>query len=88
MADKIGEALDFMAACGVDPQSVPQLQGTNFYTSHEALLLPYEQALTRQDSLTGEWYDCSAHMLWIGIARALTIRRMLNSCAAWAIRSA
>jgi len=66
MADKIGEALDFMAACGVDPQSVPQLQGTNFYTSHEALLLPYEQALTRQDSLTGEWYDCSAHMLWIG----------------------
>jgi 3-deoxy-7-phosphoheptulonate synthase len=66
MADKIGEALDFMAACGVDPQSVPQLQGTNFYTSHEALLLPYEQALTRQDSLTGDWYDCSAHMLWIG----------------------
>lgn len=66
MADKIGEALDFMQACGVDPQSVPQLQGTNFYTSHEALLLPYEQALTRQDSLTGEWYDCSAHMLWIG----------------------
>jgi 3-deoxy-7-phosphoheptulonate synthase len=48
-ADKIGEALDFMAACGVDPQTVPQLQGTNFYTSHEALLLQYEQALTRQD---------------------------------------
>ncbi len=65
-ADKIGEALDFMAACGVDPTSVPQLQGTSFYTSHEALLLPYEQALTRRDSLTGEWYDCSAHMLWIG----------------------
>ncbi|MDE1915179.1 MAG: 3-deoxy-7-phosphoheptulonate synthase class II [Sphingomonadales bacterium] len=65
-ADKIGEALDFMAACGVDPQTVPQLQGTNFYTSHEALLLQYEQALTRRDSLTGDWFDCSAHMLWIG----------------------
>jgi 3-deoxy-7-phosphoheptulonate synthase len=63
---RIGEALDFMAACGVDPQTVPQLQGTSFYTSHEALLLPYEQALTRRDSLTGDWYDCSAHMLWIG----------------------
>ena len=66
MADRIGEALDFMAACGVDPTSVPQLKGTSFYTSHEALLLQYEQALTRRDSLTGEWYDCSAHMLWIG----------------------
>ena len=51
---------------GVDPETVPQLQGTSFYTSHEALLLPYEQALTRRDSLTGDWYDCSAHMLWIG----------------------
>jgi len=66
MADRIGEALDFMEACGVNPQSVPQLQGTSFYTSHEALLLPYEQALTRQDSLTGDWYDTSAHMVWIG----------------------
>ncbi len=66
IADRIGEALDFMAACGVDPESVPQMQGTSFFTSHEALLLPYEQALTRQDSLTGEWYDCSAHMLWVG----------------------
>jgi 3-deoxy-7-phosphoheptulonate synthase len=65
-ADRIGEALDFMEACGVDPETVPQLQGTSFYTSHEALLLPYEQALTRRDSLTGDWYDCSAHMLWIG----------------------
>ncbi|GGC35621.1 phospho-2-dehydro-3-deoxyheptonate aldolase [Novosphingobium marinum] len=65
-ADKISEALDFMEACGVDPGTVPQLQATSFYTSHEALLLPYEQALTRQDSLTGDWYDCSAHMLWIG----------------------
>ena len=66
MADRIGEALDFMVACGVDPATVPQLQGTSFYTSHEALLLPYEQALTRRDSLTGDWYDTSAHMLWIG----------------------
>ncbi len=66
MADRISEALDFMAACGVDPKTVPQLQGTSFYTSHEALLLQYEQALTRRDSLTGDWYDCSAHMLWIG----------------------
>jgi 3-deoxy-7-phosphoheptulonate synthase len=66
VADRIGEALDFMEACGVDPATVPQLKSTDFYTSHEALLLPYEQALTRQDSLTGQWYDTSAHMLWIG----------------------
>jgi len=66
MADRIGEALDFMKACGVDADTVPHLKATNFYTSHEALLLPYEQALTRQDSLTGGWYDTSAHMLWIG----------------------
>jgi len=65
-ADRIGEALDFMEACGVNPAEVPQLQGTSFYTSHEALLLPYEQAMTRRDSLTGDWYDTSAHMLWIG----------------------
>ncbi len=66
VADRIGEALEFMEACGISPETVPQLKGTDFYTSHEALLLPYEQALTRQDSLTGGWYDCSAHMLWIG----------------------
>lgn len=66
VADRIGEALDFMEACGINPDTVPQLKGTEFYTSHEALLLPYEQALTRQDSLTGQWYDTSAHMLWIG----------------------
>ena len=66
LADRIGEALDFMAACGINPETVPQLKGTAFYTSHEALLLPYEQALTRQDSLTGDWYDTSAHFLWIG----------------------
>jgi 3-deoxy-7-phosphoheptulonate synthase len=66
VAARIGEALDFMEACGINPETVPQLKGTDFYTSHEALLLPYEQALTRQDSLTGDWYDTSAHMLWIG----------------------
>ena len=66
IADRIGEALDFMEACGIDPETTPQLKSAPFYTSHEALLLPYEQALTRQDSLTGEWYDTSAHMLWIG----------------------
>ncbi len=66
VADRIGESLDFMEACGVNPETLPQLERTTFYTSHEALLLPYEQALTRQDSLTGDWYDCSAHMVWIG----------------------
>ena len=66
IADRIGEALDFMEACGIDIEDQPQLKMASLYTSHEALLLPYEQAMTRQDSLTGEWYDCSAHMLWIG----------------------
>jgi 3-deoxy-7-phosphoheptulonate synthase len=66
VADRIGDALDFMAACGINPETVPQLKGTQFYTSHEALLLPYEQALTREDSLTGGWYDTSAHFIWIG----------------------
>jgi 3-deoxy-7-phosphoheptulonate synthase len=66
LADRIGEALDFMEACGISPETVPQLKGTSFFTSHEALLLGYEQAMTRQDSLTGDWYDTSAHMLWIG----------------------
>ncbi len=66
IADRIGEALDFMEACGIDIEDQPQLKMASLYTSHEALLLPYEQALTRQDSLTGEWFDTSAHMLWIG----------------------
>ena len=66
IADRIGEALDFMEACGIDIEDQPQLKMATLYTSHEALLLPYEQAMTRQDSLTGEWYDTSAHMLWIG----------------------
>ena len=66
LAAQIDQALAFMAACGLNSSNTPQLTETTLYTSHESLLLPYEQALTRQDSLTGGWYDCSAHMLWIG----------------------
>ena len=66
MADEIDRALRFMDACGVNASTTPALHEVDFYTSHEALLLNYEEALTRQDSLTGDWYDCSAHMLWIG----------------------
>lgn len=66
LADRIGEALSFMEACGINPADVRQLQGTDFYTSHEALLLGYEQSLTRIDSTSGDWYDTSAHMLWVG----------------------
>ena len=66
LARRIEEALDFMAACGVTGDKVPAIRETAFYTSHEALLLPYEQALTRIDSTTGDWYATSAHFLWIG----------------------
>ena len=66
MADRISEALAFMEACGINADNTPGLHQTNFYTSHEALLLGYEQAMTRVDSTTGDWYDTSAHMLWIG----------------------
>ncbi|MGB0732642.1 MAG: class II 3-deoxy-7-phosphoheptulonate synthase [Pontibacterium sp.] len=66
LADQITQALSFMEACGINSESTPQIAETNVYTSHEALLLNVEQALTRQDSLSGNWYDCSAHMLWIG----------------------
>ena len=66
VADDIERALQVMKACGIDLHDDSALQGVEFYTSHEALILPYEQALTRRDSLTGDWYDCSAHMLWIG----------------------
>jgi 3-deoxy-7-phosphoheptulonate synthase len=66
LADDIDRALRFMRACGVDSTTHPSLHEVDFFTSHEALILGYEQALTRQDSLTGDWYDCSAHMLWIG----------------------
>ncbi len=66
LADDINRALTFMRSCGIDLLDDHALQAVDFYTSHEALILPYEQALTRQDSLTGDYYDCSAHMLWIG----------------------
>jgi len=66
IARQIDRALRFMAACGVDLERDPVLHEVDFYTSHEALLLGYEEALTRKDSLTDEWYDCSAHFLWVG----------------------
>jgi len=66
LAEEIERALRFMAACGIDLESEAQLHEVDFYTSHEALLLGYEEALTRRDSLTDEWYDCSAHLLWAG----------------------
>ncbi len=66
LSDKIDHAMKFMAACGLTSEAMPQLHQTTLYTSHEALLLNYEEALTRLDTETGEWYDCSAHMLWIG----------------------
>lgn len=66
MASKITQALAFMQACGITAENTPTLHETEFFTSHEALLLNYEEALTRKDHLTGDWYDCSAHMLWIG----------------------
>ena len=66
MASNIEKCLQFMAACGITSETVPALQQTEFYTSHEALHMNYEQAMTRQDSLTGDWYDTSAHLLWIG----------------------
>jgi 3-deoxy-7-phosphoheptulonate synthase len=66
LADQIDQTLAFMEACGIHSANTPQIRETSLYTSHEALLLGYEQALTRQDSLSNDWYDCSAHMLWIG----------------------
>ncbi|XWN29480.1 MAG: 3-deoxy-7-phosphoheptulonate synthase class II [Devosia sp.] len=66
LADKISETLAFMRACGVEPSTNPQLQTTDLYTSHEALLLGYEEAFTRVDSLTGDHYSTSGHMIWIG----------------------
>ena len=66
IAREIDRALRFMAACGVDLGADSALHEVDFFTSHEALLLGFEEALTRKDSLTGDWYDCSAHMLWVG----------------------
>ncbi|MCF1505843.1 class II 3-deoxy-7-phosphoheptulonate synthase [Afifella sp. H1R] len=66
LADQISETLGFMHAIGLDAESTPSLRQTDFFTSHEALLLGYEQALTRVDSTSGDWYATSGHMLWIG----------------------
>jgi len=66
LAQEIERALRFMAACGIDLDGELQLHEVDFYTAHEALVLDYEEALTRVDTLTGDWYDCSAHLLWVG----------------------
>jgi 3-deoxy-7-phosphoheptulonate synthase len=66
LADRLTESLAFMAACGVTSDSTPQLRFTDFFTSHESLLLPFEEAMTRVDSTSGDQYDTSAHLLWIG----------------------
>jgi len=66
LADRIDETLNFMTACGMTSANTRDMRETDFYVSHEALLLPYEQALTRVDSTTGDWYACSSHFLWIG----------------------
>jgi 3-deoxy-7-phosphoheptulonate synthase len=66
LANRLDETLSFMEACGLTSQTTPQIRETELYTSHEALVLGYEQALTRIDSTSGDWYDCSAHMLWVG----------------------
>jgi len=66
LAEDIAQSLKFMEACGINSKTYRTLRETDFFTSHEALLLPYEEAFTREDSLTGDWYDTSAHMLWIG----------------------
>ncbi|MCF6434449.1 MULTISPECIES: class II 3-deoxy-7-phosphoheptulonate synthase [Pseudoalteromonas] len=66
LADRIQDALEFMEVCGIVSAVAPSLKETDLYTSHEALLLGYEEALTRRDHLSGDWYDCSAHFVWIG----------------------
>jgi 3-deoxy-7-phosphoheptulonate synthase len=66
IAAEIDRALRFMAACGIDLGAEEGLHQVDFWTCHEGLILPYEESLTRVDSLTGDWYDCSAHMVWIG----------------------
>ena len=66
LANSITDALKFMKACGFNKENLPEFKQVDFFTSHEALLLNYEEALTREDSIKGGWYDCSAHMLWIG----------------------
>ncbi len=66
LAQRMTETLDFMRAIGINPETHQEVRQTDFYTSHEALLLGYEEALTRVDSTSGDWYATSGHMLWIG----------------------
>ncbi len=66
VANRISETLGFMDAVGINSDTTPELRSVDFYTSHESLLLGYEECLTRVDSTSGDWYDTSAHMLWIG----------------------
>ncbi|HTW54581.1 MAG TPA: 3-deoxy-7-phosphoheptulonate synthase class II [Stellaceae bacterium] len=66
LADRLTETLGFMEACGITSETTPQIRETEFYTAHEGLFLSYEEALTRVDSTTDQWYDCSAHLVWIG----------------------
>ena len=66
LSSRITEAMGFMRACGITAETAPQLRSTDFFTSHEALLLGYEQAMTRVDSTSGDYYATSGHMLWIG----------------------
>ena len=66
LANRLTETLQFMEACGLTSETTPQIRETEFFTSHEALLLPFEEAMTRVDSTSGDWYDVSAHLLWIG----------------------
>jgi 3-deoxy-7-phosphoheptulonate synthase len=66
LCQRLDETLAFMEACGLTSDTTPQIRETDFFTCHEALILQYEQALTRIDSTSGNWYDCSAHMVWIG----------------------
>lgn len=80
LADQITKSMDFMAACGVTSTSVPQMAQVEFYTSHEALLLGYEEAMTRIDSTSGDWYDTSAHMLWIGHRTRQVDHAHVNFC--------
>ncbi len=88
LADRISEALGFMQACGLDLERHPELKSTDFYTSHEALLLGYEQAMTREDSTRPGTFCCtSAHMLWIGDRTVSPIMPMSSSAAASSIRS-
>ena len=66
LADQIAQTMNFMRAIGIDPESHPELRQTDFFTSHEALLLGFEQAMTRVDSTSGDWYATSGHMIWVG----------------------